>query len=179
MSEEQKILKLLKANKSRSQGFALLMEQYNEVLYWHIRRLVVHHEDAQDILQETFINVYRYIENFKGESSLKTWLYRIATNESLRHYKKKKLETASYDQHNRLIEIFEGDSTIDFDSIEAKLQKAILSLPQKQRVAFNLRYYDELSYQEIADITGQSIATLKTNYHYAQEKIKEYMLDQI
>lgn len=156
-----------------------LMELYREPLYWHIRRLVVTVEDAEDVLQECFVNVYRHIDSFKRESSLKTWIYRIATNEALRLYRRKKIETNSYDAQNRLLECFEADSSIDFSSLEAKLQRAILALPAKQRIVFNLRYYEEMAYEEIATITESSVATLKSNYHYAQQRIKEQMLNQM
>ncbi|MFI3327588.1 MAG: RNA polymerase sigma factor [Rikenellaceae bacterium] len=176
-TSEERILKLLSDDTTRHEGFEELMKSYREVLYWHIRRMVVVHEDAQDVLQECFVNVHRYIGGFKGESSLKTWLYRVATNEALRHCTKKRLETQSYDEHNALTNLFEAEKGVDFESAEAKLQKAILALTPKQRVAFNLRYYEELSYEEMALVTESSIATLKTNYHYAATKIKEYILN--
>ncbi|MFI3259040.1 MAG: RNA polymerase sigma factor [Rikenellaceae bacterium] len=177
---ESTILELLSSEESHQRGFVLLMERYREVLYWHIRRMVISHEDTEDVLQETFVKVYKYIGEFRGNSSLKTWLYKVATNEAIRHINHNRIETRSYDDENsRLIEIFEGDSSIDFSSMEAKLQRAIISLSPKQRVVFNLRYYDELSYQQIAEVTDTSVGTLKTNYHYAMTKIKEYMLNQI
>ncbi len=174
---EKEILESLNNEHSRSRGFAQLMELYQRMLYWHIRRLVVTHEDAQDVLQETFINAYRHIDSFKGRSSLKTWLYTIATNEALRLYRKAKIDTQSYDENNRLLELINSDTSIDYNSVEAKLQRAVLSLPEKQRIVFNLRYWDEMEYEEIAKITGQKVGTLKTNYHYANEKVKQYMLN--
>ncbi len=177
MINEKKILELLERQESRNEGFRLLVESYREPIYWHIRRLVVRHDDAEDVMQECFINVYKYIDNFKGESSLKTWIYRIATNEALRHCTKSKLDMDSYDEKSRLVEIFSSEREIDFSSAEAMLQRAILSLSEKQRIAFNLRYFEEMSYEQIAEITGSSIATLKTNYHYASGKIKEYILN--
>lgn len=176
---ESNILELLAEPKSQQRGFIALMELYREPLYWYIRRLVVSHEDAQDVVQEAFIKIHQYINNFRGESSLKTWIYRIATNEAARIYRRKKLETKSYDDNSRMIEIFESDKSIDFSSLEAKLQRAILTLPTKQRVVFNLRYYDEMTYEQIAEVTESSITTLKTNYHYATNKIKEYILNQM
>ncbi|MFR9603162.1 MAG: RNA polymerase sigma factor [Rikenellaceae bacterium] len=173
--KEKEILKLLDNEDSRQEGFVRLMDLLSKPIYWHIRRLVVKHEDAEDVMQECFINVYRSIGSFKRESSLKTWIYRIATNEAIRHCKKQRLEMHSYDDNSKLINIFESESNIDFKSAEATLQKAILSLPEKQRVVFNLRYFDELSYEQIAKITDSSVSTLKTNYHYASGKIKEYV----
>lgn len=176
---EQQILDLISVSESRQEGFRVLMECYREAIYWHIRRLVVCHEDAEDVLQECFINIYRHIGSFKRESSLKTWIYRIATNEALRIYRRKRINVNSYDEHNRLVELFEAEREIDFSSMEAKLQRSILALPSKQRVVFNLRYYEDMTYEEIAAVTESSVATLKTNYHYATQRIKEHMLNQI
>lgn len=176
---ERDILAMISQPDSRQEGFVALMTLYREVLYWHIRRLVVSHEDAQDILQETFVKVHKYIDSFRGDSSLKTWLFKVATNEAMRHYRRNRLETQSYDEHSRLIELYESDERIDFSTLEAKLQRAILALPPKQRVVFNLRYYDEMSYEQIAEVTESSVATLKVNYHHARERIKEYMLNQM
>ncbi len=169
-------MELLTHEQTRSEGFRVLVTKFREPIYWHIRRLVVRHEDAEDVLQECFVNIYKYIDNFKGDSSLKTWIYKVATNEALRHCTKKQLEVDSYDQKNRLVDLFSSEKSIDFESIEASLQRAILSLPEKQRVVFNLRYYEEMNYEQIAEVTGSSVATLKTNYHYASTKIKEYLL---
>lgn len=177
LDQEKKIVELLKSKKREQEGFRLLMQSFREPIYWHIRRLVVKHEDAEDVMQECFINIFRYIGNFKGDSSLKTWIYKIATNEALRHLTKRKLDMDSYDERSRLVEVFESEENIDFRSAEAFLQKAILSLPERQRIVFNLRYYDQMSYEQIALVTGSSIATLKTNYHYASGKIKEYILN--
>lgn len=177
MINEKTIIGLLANNNTRDEGFRLLVSHFREPIYWHIRRLVVRHEDAQDVMQECFINIYKYIDNFKGDSSLKTWIYKVATNEALRHCTKNRLATDSYDQKSRLVEMFSSESGIDFDSAQAMLQRAILALPEKQRIAFNLRYFEEMSYEEIAEVTGTSVATLKTNYHYAQTKIKGYLLN--
>ncbi|MFI3333598.1 MAG: RNA polymerase sigma factor [Rikenellaceae bacterium] len=177
MISEKRIIELLANQKSRHEGFQLLVESYREPIYWHIRRLVVRHDDTEDVMQECFINVYKYIDNFKGDSSLKTWIYKIATNEALRHCTKRRLEMSSYDEKSRLVEMFSAEQEIDFSSAQALLQKAILSLSEKQRVAFNLRYFEEMNYEQISEVTGSSVATLKTNYHYASGKIKEYILN--
>ncbi len=178
-SREQEILRALSSPRSREAGFEALMRLYERPLYWHIRRMVVSHEDAEDTLQECFVKVFRHFEGFKGESSLTTWIYRIATNEIIRHYRRKRLETASYDENSRLVEMLRSDSTIDFGTMEAKLQQAILALPDRQRMIFSLRYYDELSYEQIAHITESKVGALKSSYHYAMTKIKEYMLNQM
>lgn len=174
---DQEILSLIAEKKNKERGFTLLMEKYRERIYWHIRRTVVSKEDAEDVLQETFINVFRYVEGFKGGSTLYTWLYRIATNECSRLFRDRKLITTSYDNSGEvLIGKLKEEVEIGSDEILVKFQEAILLLPQKQRVVFNLRYYDELSCEEIAQITDTTVGALKTNYHYASEKIKEYML---
>lgn len=174
---DQEILSLIVEKKNKERGFTLLMEKYRERIYWHIRRTVVSKEDAEDVLQETFINVFRYVDGFKGGSTLYTWLYRIATNECSRLFRDRKLITTSYDNSGEvLIGKLKEEVAIGSDEILVKFQEAILRLPEKQRVVFNLRYYDELSYEEIAQITDTTVGALKTNYHYASEKIKEYML---
>ncbi len=175
--DDIKIIELMGRESSRQEGFRLLMVQYREPIYWHIRRLVVRHEDAEDVMQECFINIYRYFDSFKGDSSLKTWIYKIATNEALRHCTKNRLEMNSYDTESRLIDLFSAEQNINFDTAQAVLQRAILALPEKQRITFNLRYYEDMTYEQIAEVTGSSVATLKTNYHYASAKIKEYVLN--
>lgn len=175
---EQDILTELRDAKTRSRGFGRLVMAYREPLYWHIRRLVVSHEDAEDILQETFINAFRSLDGFKGESRLFTWLYRIATNESLQFLRRKKLPFTSYEEVcDTLVQTLYAENNTNEDELLLKFQEAILRLPEKQRVVFNLRYYDELSYEEISRITGQSVAALKTGYHYAAEKVKTYMIN--
>ena len=135
--------------------------------------------NAQDILQETFINVYRHIGKFEEKSKLYTWLYRIATNESIRLLNNKKIDlSASEDISGKLINTLKENATESADSILIKFQEAVLLLPEKQRLVFNLRYYDELSYEEISGILNSSVNALKTNYHLASEKVKKYMLNQ-
>jgi len=171
------ILLMLKDPATKDKGFLQLMEIYKEPIYWHIRRLVVSHEDAEDILQETFIQVYRFAGSFKGESKMYTWLYRIATNECIRHFRKNKKWASDSGSIEKMSgELSETDSE-NSDAILVKFQQAILQLPEKQRIVFNLRYYDELSYEEIGQILNSSVNTLKTNYHYASEKIKKYLID--
>lgn len=177
MASDEEIITLIRERKTADKGFTLLMETYRERIYWHIRRIVVSKEDAEDVLQETFINAYRYSSSFKGNSTLYTWLYRIATNECSHLFRKRKLMTTSYDNSaDLLIGKLHEEADVGCDEILIKFQEAILRLPHKQRIVFNLRYYDELPYSEIAQITGSSEASLKTNYHYASESIKEYMI---
>ena len=175
---DEDILSLLRSSKTRDKGFSLLMDKYKERIYWHIRRIVVSHEDAQDILQDTFIKVYRFCDSFVGNSQLYTWIYRIATNECIRMFHDRKIDFTSYDQVSEiLIDKLHEETTECEDTILVKFQEAVLRLPEKQKLVFNLRYYDELSYEEIAGILDSSVGTLKTNYHYASEKIKEYMIN--
>jgi len=173
------LFSLIKDPATRDQGFLKLMATYQKPLYWHIRRLVVSHEDAEDILQETFVNVYRFAGSFKGESRLFTWLYRIATNECTRHFRKNKnwLKNAELIT-DKLIGGYSGNDGESSEMMLVKFQQAILKLPEKQRLVFNLRYYDELSYEEIGQILDSSVNTLKTNYHYASEKIRQYLIEQ-
>ena len=159
------------------EAFDRLIEQYGDRLYWHIRRVVVSHEDAEDVLQETFAKAYTSIADFRGdtESSLTAWLYRIATNISIGALRKRKRWAFSSLDSLRgdLLATFEHEVEPSSDEILVRLQKAILALPTKQRLVFNMRYYDELSFEQISQATGQSVSTLKTNYHYAVQKIKE------
>ena len=173
------LFSLIKNPASKDKGFLQLMDTYKRPLYWHIRRLVVSHEDAEDILQETFINVYRFADSFKGESKVFTWLYRIATNECTKHFRKNKnwLKNAELNTDKMIGDLTETDSD-NGEAILVKFQQAILKLPEKQRMVFNLRYYDELSYEEISQILDSSVNTLKTNYHYASEKIRQYLIEQ-
>lgn len=163
---------------SRDKAFLQLVKAFQEPLYWHIRRMVASHEDAEDILQETFVNVYRFADSFKGESLIYTWLYRIATNECIKYFRKNKnwKKKAELITDKMLIDLAESDSD-NGEAMAVKFQQAIFQLPEKQRLVFNLRYYDELSYQEISQILNSSVNALKTNYHYASEKIKQYLVE--
>ena len=160
----------------RDEGFRALMKQYGQALYWHIRRIVVGHDDAEDVLQETCIRILGNIASLKTSEALTTWVYRIATNEALQHLRRQTHLLQSIDSvSDTLVNKLEAESFIDGHEIESIFQRALLTLPTQQRIAFNLRYYDELSYDEIARITGKNVATLKTNYHYATQKVKEYI----
>ncbi len=157
-------------------GFRLLMLKYKQPIYWHIRRLVIWHDEAEDATQETFIRVFKSFDNFKNDDSFRAWIYRIATNEALRQIDSRKTEQVPLevdaDEANHMM----ADSYIDYSNLEAvKLQKAIHSLPIKQQTTFCLRYYDELSYDEIAAATNSTASSAKANYHIAKEKIVSYM----
>lgn len=178
MINENKIREACTSNRER--GFKMLMDAFQEPIYNYIRRLVVSHEDAEDVLQEVFIRVFRHLEQFRNESSLSTWIYRIATNESLRLLNGRKEEgnIASEEVREELISKLQASDYIDYENeLVVTFQEAILTLPERQRLVFNLRYYDELEYEEIARILDSKVETLKVNYHYAKEKIKEYILN--
>lgn len=157
-------------------GIRMVMQKYGEPVYWHARRLLVSHDDAQDAVQETFIKVYRSFHSLKEAKALRSWIYRIATNEALRIIERNKtprLLTESID--DSATDIAAADYT-DYTDLEAvKLQKAILSLPPKQQATFNMRYYDEMEYPQIAEAMETTVSTVKVNYHLAKEKIIKYM----
>ena len=175
MTDNKDIIQAIRENAER--GFRLLMAEYKEPVYWHIRRLVVNHADAQDATQDTFVRIFRSYEQYSGEGSFRAWVFRIATNEALRLLGRHQGKTMlSLEENVTATLTMRADDYYDYSDVEvAKLQKAILALPAKQQLAFNLRYYDELSYEEIAEVTGASAASMKMNYHLAKEKIIEYM----
>ena len=153
-------------------GFRLLMKSYKEPIYWHIRRLVVSHDDAQDAAQEAFIRIFRSFGQYNEQNSLRAWIFRIATNEALRLIDRRREDPISIDK----VLDTEVDSYVNYDDLETvRLQKAILSLPPKQQLAFNLRYYDEMDYEEIAQIADTTPASVKASYHVAKEKIIKFM----
>jgi RNA polymerase sigma-70 factor (ECF subfamily) len=157
-----------------NKGFRIIVERYSSKLYWHIRRLVILHEDADDALQNTLVNAWRNIENFRNESSLYTWLYSIATNESLTIINKRKKNTAVSleDLDSYFVNSKEGNSWFDGDEAEIKLQNAILQLPEKQRIVFNMKYFDDLTYEEMSKVLNTSVGALKASYHHAVKKIE-------
>ncbi len=172
-SSDQTIIETM--NRDPENGFRLLMTKYQSPVYWHVRRMVVSHANAQDITQETFIRVYRSFSSFQSKSSLKTWIFRIAINETLRFLDKVKGENVSLDDPEVFFNTF-SDEYIDYTETENIIfQKAVLSVPTKQRAVFNLRYYDEMEYDDIANAMNCTVSTAKTNYHYAKEKIKNYL----
>ena len=161
---------------SPERGFRMLMMKYQEPLYWHIRRLVVSHDDAQDASHESFVRIYRSFDQYRGDCSFRSWIYRIATNEALRIISKRRQEVISLESAATGVQFIAGDNYIDYDDkVAVKLQKAILTLPPKQQLAFNLRYYDELSFEEIARIADSTPTSIKASYHVAKEKIVKYM----
>jgi RNA polymerase sigma-70 factor (ECF subfamily) len=173
---DEQILLLLKNKATYETGFRTLIMKYQERLYHHIRRMVTGHDDADDVLQNTFVKVHKGIEGFREQSGLFTWLYRIATNESLTFLqKRKRKQTISIDTADvTLYERIAGDVFFDGDEAQAKLISALHHLPDKQRAVFNMRYYDDMSYDEISVVTGTSVGALKASYHHAAKKIEAF-----
>lgn len=164
---------------TREAGFTAIIKKYQEKLYWHIRRMVVDHEDANDVLQNVFIRVWNGLENFREDSQLYTWLYRIATNESLTFLEQQKKRSAVPlgDVESGLSNRIKADKHFDANKLEWKLQLAIQQLPDKQRVVFNLRYYDEMPYEEMSRVLDTSEGALKASYHHAVKKIEDFILN--
>jgi RNA polymerase sigma-70 factor (ECF subfamily) len=175
MANDKEIIQAMRQDVEK--GFRLLMASYKEPVYWHIRRLVVSHADAQDAAQETFMRVFRNFSQYNEENSFKAWIFRIATNEALRLLGRQKGDMMlSLDEVTADMLGTKNDAHFDSsDAITMKLQQAILHLPAKQQLAFNLRYYDELSYEEIAEVAGSTAASMKVSYNIAKEKIIAYM----
>lgn len=178
-NNDSEILAMLRDKGQQEQGFRLLTATYGERLYWHIRRMVVGHDDAEDVLQETLIQIYSNSAAFKGEATqLKAWIFRIAVNEALMHLRRQTCFFQSIDDVSpQLLAKLQAEDTRSADDTERLLQEALLKLPTQQRMAFNMRYFDELSYQEMSEITGKNIGTLKTNYHYAVERVKQFFCE--
>lgn len=175
---EKEILALIEDDKSFDAGISLLISSYQEKLYWHIRRMVKTHENADDVLQNVFIKVFKNIKGFKGESKLYSWLYRIATNESLSFIKKQKVRTnhegaLALKKHPSAEPYLESEQTLKI------LKTAIDSLPDKQKLVFNLRYYDEMSYKEMSTVLDTSIGALKASFHHAVKKVETYLKENI
>ncbi|MCB0568173.1 MAG: sigma-70 family RNA polymerase sigma factor [Phaeodactylibacter sp.] len=153
------------------------MEQYQERLYWHVRRLALGHEDANDVLQNCFIKVYRGIQNFEGKSRLYTWLYRIATNEAITflNQKKRRVAASLEEGEGQLARQLKADPYFDGDELQRRLLMALETLPEKQRLVFQMRYFDELSYQEMSDVLDTSVGALKASFHHAVRKVEAYI----
>jgi RNA polymerase sigma-70 factor (ECF subfamily) len=161
----------------REFAFKKIIEKYQERLYWHIRKIVITHEDSDDILQNTFIKVWKGLDQFREDSKLYTWLYRIATNESLTFLKQKRKRqyVPFLDVETHLINKMESDEYFNGDQIQKKLQKAILKLPEKQRLVFNMKYFEEMKYEDMSEILDTSVGALKASFHHAVKKIEKYL----
>lgn len=175
--DDDVLLKMFHNPDNSGYAFNLIVRKYQEKVYWHIRRMVIEHEDASDLTQDTFVKAWKGLEEFRADSGLFTWLYRIATNEALSFLKKKKRWSFLpwSDVEYTLESSLETSQAFSGSEIERKLQKAILQLPEKQRLVFNMRYFDELKYEEMSDVLGTSVGALKASYHHAAKKIEDYM----
>lgn len=173
---DKELLNLFKDKDKRNYAFNLIVRKYQVKLYWHIRKIVIKHDDTDDILQNTFVKVWKGLDNFREDSKLYTWLYRIATNESLTFLKQQKTKylLPIVDYENHLKETLESDEYYNGDEIQSKLQKAILDLPEKQRIVFNMKYFDEMKYDDMAEVLKTSVGALKASYHHAVKKIENY-----
>ncbi len=178
MITEETLVQQLKQKDAKA--FELLINTYKERLYWHIRRIVLDHDDTDDVLQNTFIKIFRSIEGFKGDSKLYSWMYRIGTNEALTFIKvkSKKLGVGMDEMQERMAERLEADVYFEGDEIQLKLQKAIATLPEKQKLVFNMKYFEEMKYGDISDILGTSVGSLKASYHLAAKKIESYLKEE-
>jgi RNA polymerase sigma-70 factor (ECF subfamily) len=175
--DDKALLAIYRDPATREKGFTYIIQKYQERLYWHIRRLVLDHDDANDVLQNVFVKVWKNLEGFREDAQLYTWLYKIATNECLTFLEKqKKTNSVSLsDVETGLSNTLKADAQFDPNKLEWKLQKAILGLPEKQRIVFNLRYYDEMPYEEMSRVLDTSEGALKASYHHAVKKIEEFI----
>ncbi|MBX9851395.1 MAG: sigma-70 family RNA polymerase sigma factor [Cytophagaceae bacterium] len=175
--EDKELLKRFRDKATQGYAFNLLVRKYQHRIYWHIRRMVIDHEDANDVTQNTFLKVWKGLDGFKEESQLYTWIYRIATNESLSFLKQKRTRffIPMIDVEQDLAKSLEADTYFSGDEVSQKLQRAILKLPEKQRLVFNMKYFEDLTYEEISEILKTSVGALKASYHHAVKKLEEYL----
>jgi RNA polymerase sigma-70 factor (ECF subfamily) len=178
-TDDKELLFHFKNAATKEQSFTDIIKKYQEKLYWHVRRMVIEHEDANDVLQNMFIKVWNSLENFREDSQLYTWLYRIATNECLTflEQQKKRSSVSLNDVENGLSNKLKSDTGFDANKLEWKLQLGIQKLPEKQRLVFNLRYYDEMPYEEMSRVLDTSEGALKASYHHAAKKIEDFILN--
>ena len=171
------LLEQFKNEATKERAFTAILKKYQEKLYWHIRRMVVEHEDANDVLQNMFVKAWKGLENFREDSQLYTWLYRIATNESLTFLEQQKRRStiSMSDEDTGMSNKLKADDNFDGNKAEWKLQMAVQKLPEKQKTVFNLRYYDEMPYNEMSKVLETSEGALKASYHHAVKKIEEYI----
>lgn len=179
--DEKEIIARLRRPETQKKAFEQLVAAYSRQLYWQIRRMVLSHDDANDLLQNTFIKVWTNLDAFRGEARLSTWLYRIALNECLTFLQKQQaVTTVSMDEPEvSLADKLEGDPYFSGDEIQMSLQKALLGLPEKQRLVFNLKYFQEMKYEQMSEILGTSVGALKASYHHAVKKIERFLEDSL
>ena len=174
---EEDILEMLRNPDTQKRGFAYVVEEYSERLYWQIRKMVYSHDDANDILQDVFIKAWLNIDKFRGDAKLSTWLYKIAINESITfiNRSKAKLNLSIDDDDSFLVNKLEGDEYFDGNRAQLLLQQAVVTLPEKQRLVFQMKYFNELKYDEMSDILGTSVGALKASYHHAVKKVEKFL----
>ena len=174
---DKELLKLFRDSNTKNYAFNLIVKKYQEKVYWQVRKIIIDHDDTDDVLQNTFIKVWNGLENFREASGLFTWLYRIATNEALTFLKQKKRRyfLPLVDVQKQLADTLETDEYFNGDEVQLKLQKAILTLPEKQRLVFNMKYFDDMKYEEMSEILKTSVGALKASYHHAVRKIEKYL----
>lgn len=172
--DETRLIEDLRDPQKAGRAFEVLIKAYSEPLYWQIRKMVVNHEDADDLLQNVFLKTWNNIHNFRGDAKLSTWLYKIAVNESINFLNQERQRRNISEQEGDayLLNNIEADPYFDGDALQTELQKAIASLPEKQKLVFNMRYFDDMKYEEISDILGTSVGALKASYHHAVKKIE-------
>jgi len=175
--EDAEILEKFADKRTQEEAFTLLLEKYQQKIYWHVRRYVIDHDDADDLVQDIFIKVWKNLDNFRADAKLYTWIYRIASNECITFLNKKKQQrniSLNDESSSYLAETLTETSYFNANKAQLKLQQALLTLPDKQRLVFNMKYFDDLKYEEISEIVGTSVGALKTSYHIAVKKIEKY-----
>ncbi len=177
--DDQVLVERLRDVEQRRKTFGDVISKYTEPLYWQIRRMVPNHDDANDLLQNTFLKAWSSIDSFRGDAKLSTWLHKIAINESISFLEKerKRMNVSLDDADSHVINMIESDTNIDGDALKVELRKAIATLPEKQRLVFNMKYYDDMKYEEMSEILGTSVGALKASYHLAVKKIEQYFAD--
>ena len=175
--EDTELIERLRQPATCRQAFNEVMRLYSEPLYWQVRRMVENHDDANDILQNTFLKAWQSVEGFRGDAKLSTWLYKIALNEAITFLarERKRLSLSLEDEESHLVNLIESDEYVDGDELALKLRKVVASLPEKQRLVFNMKYYDEMKYEQMSEILGTSVGALKASYHLAVKKIEQYI----
>lgn len=174
---DNELLRMFHISESRNYAFNLIVKKYQQKIYWHVRRMVIDHDDTNDLVQNIFIKAWKGLGSFREDAAIFSWLYRIATNEVLNflNHKRRKIFIPFHNIEKELSEKLEDDNFYNGDEIQKKLQKAILTLPEKQRIVFNMKYFDELTYEQISEILGTSVGALKASYHFAVKKIENYI----
>lgn len=177
-AEDEEILSKFRDEKTRNEAFNILLKKYQQKIYWHVRRMVIDHDDADDVTQDVFIKIWKNLPGFRNDAQLYTWMYRIATNECITFLNKKKQKNnvSLDDVDYELSDTLSSSDQFSGDKIQMKLQQAILTLPDKQRLVFNMKYFDDMKYEEMSEVLGTSVGALKASYHLAVKKIESFIL---